>query len=876
MKLIRRALTSLALFTLAMTPRCTINAALEGEEGGIEGGVMVAIDGGEGGIINIDPTLDTDGDGLTDLREIRDYGTSPTVIDTDGDGFTDYDELVTKAFDPDVDITQFNPLIADIPELVVELVSAPALGMYYTEGTTTGQTLGTERTNSTSNANTSSWGGSNSHSVEMPHTAGVEVGISHEFGMFGGSTVEAKLRYEYSHSTTNETTSSWSEEQTRENSTALAQIESTELSETVTVEGGYLQMAAQLRNSGNIAFIIDGLTLAAFTRDASDPLKIGPIGTLTYLDPSNTNVFPETVLTPGESLPPMTFNADLDIGTMKALLADSSNLVIAPATGTLQGNGDLNFELASTNVNARTARLIIDYGLDRPSESYRVATVIDQENPGVGGQAILDTVLRIPYELGTAMWRHGENPSASASFTGLTSIRGVAMSDDDSSYWIVSHTRSVDSGTSEITDYHNLILGDYDFDSLVLQKGETLHLVYVKDQDRDGLGERAEFLYGTDPNDADTDDDGLSDSQEVNGWTIDFEGNPELRVSSNPTVADTDGDGADDLAEYIAGTHPAGADNDAPLVDSLVATLEGFAAGLTFNVSDPDGAVVKVTIDWGDASTPEEITGADLSAMAPTHDYAAVGTYTVSVVAEDNLGSSSTASTTEAVTTLPTNGLIVHMAFSSDLTASTGTALSLSGPTNYVTDRHGMGDSALDLYGTGESSMFSLLSTTNLAISESFTIAIWINLNGGFNGNYARVAGQGEWFNLYSSASSSGISFGILDGGSADAGETQLVENQSLASGWRFYVGVVERLSAGQSSLRLYRDGALADEASVAKTYTNPGSCRFFVGTFGDGNRCTHNSAEEFTGFDGSVDDLRVYDRALTTGEVAALYQEGN
>ena len=44
-----------------------------------------------------------------------------------------------------------------------------------------------------------------------------------------------------------------------------------------------------------------------------------------------------------------------------------------------------------------------------------------------------------------------------------------------------------------------------------------LHLVYVQDQDRDGLGDRSELVYGTDPNDPDSDDDTCGDSQEVGG-----------------------------------------------------------------------------------------------------------------------------------------------------------------------------------------------------------------------------------------------------------------------------------------------------------------------------------------------------------------------
>ena len=53
----------------------------------------------------IDPDLDTDGDGVSDVKELT-FGTDPEAPDTDGDGLSDYDELYvyfTAAGDPDSD-----------------------------------------------------------------------------------------------------------------------------------------------------------------------------------------------------------------------------------------------------------------------------------------------------------------------------------------------------------------------------------------------------------------------------------------------------------------------------------------------------------------------------------------------------------------------------------------------------------------------------------------------------------------------------------------------------------------------------------------------------------------------------------------------------
>lgn len=81
------------------------------------------------------------------------------------------------------------------------------------------------------------------------------------------------------------------------------------------------------------------------------------------------------------------------------------------------------------------------------------------------------------------------------------------------------------------------------------------------DDDGDLLSNGEEQDIGTDPNDPDTDDDGISDFGEVG-----FE--PGSSTGTDPLVFDTDGDGAGDGAEIDAGTDPTVADsapaNDEP------------------------------------------------------------------------------------------------------------------------------------------------------------------------------------------------------------------------------------------------------------------------------------------------------------------------
>jgi hypothetical protein len=87
------------------------------------------------------------------------------------------------------------------------------------------------------------------------------------------------------------------------------------------------------------------------------------------------------------------------------------------------------------------------------------------------------------------------------------------------------------------------------------------------DDDEDGLSNAQEIQLGTNPNNPDTDGDGLNDGQEVNqfgtnpkqqdtdGDTL-TDGAEVNEHNTSPTNADTDGDGSPDGVEVNAGTNP--------------------------------------------------------------------------------------------------------------------------------------------------------------------------------------------------------------------------------------------------------------------------------------------------------------------------------
>src|SRR5439155_14716912 len=67
---------------------------------------------------------------------------------------------------------------------------------------------------------------------------------------------------------------------------------------------------------------------------------------------------------------------------------------------------------------------------------------------------------------------------------------------------------------------------------------------------------------------------------------------------------------------------------------------------VTFTASDVDGSVSSMTVNWGDGTTPDSLSG---TATSDTHSYTSSGSFTITVVATDNSGSTGQATGTLTV-----------------------------------------------------------------------------------------------------------------------------------------------------------------------------------------------------------------------------------
>lgn len=141
-----------------------------------------------------------------------------------------------------------------------------------------------------------------------------------------------------------------------------------------------------------------------------------------------------------------------------------------------------------------------------------------------------------------------------------------------------------DQDEDELTDFQETMLGtdplDWDSDDDLLSDGNEVNTYAtdpnLPDSDGDGLDDGAEvFKWDTSPTEADTDGDLLWDSDEIFGWPGSLAG------GSDPMRADTDGGGRDDRAERQIGSNPRDGVDDSKVQEHVVRvgdTLNDIAA----------------------------------------------------------------------------------------------------------------------------------------------------------------------------------------------------------------------------------------------------------------------------------------------------------
>jgi hypothetical protein len=608
----------------ALPPVCTKNPGAADHQHDNDGDCLANDEESQYGT---DPeNTDTDCDGLSDYDEIYVYGTAPTnrdsdqdsagpdgkgvpnanlydgnelksapkrpssplLKDTDGDGMTDYEELQE----------QFNPAVAEVPVFTVDIEDSPTVQIWTTES---------DKASVQVAINTSQQEKKSDQNV-VQNTIKNETNLNAKVGLDLTKITSPSI-------TKFDLEGGWTRTDSFSNTTTLQLEESSKedfnraYNQNRDVEFKKATLTGRMKfvNNGRFAVDLQNVEISFFRFDpqTGETQVIASAST-----PKDGAV---TVGTGDSNFIYITFaDTEISIPMAQALLENPYGLGLqVDSFEPIQPQaGNQNFKAITENVVSYANTLIIDYGVERDIEKFSVAnhiyrTTKGEASPctpdatragqsclfGVTMKQVLGDYLDIDYEtFDTGALKRVRD--VDTQLTAAGKIKG---------YWAVSKNNisARDQNKFEEITFRPPEGAD-------VTNRDVISLVYVKDEDGDGLIDREELAYGTDYQKADTDGDGLSDRDELReGWMLAL---AKEKVFSDPLAADSDGDLLNDSREKQAQTDPYKSDTDG---DTLGDSEEVTKYRTNPNNSDSDAD--KLT-------DGEEIAGVEVKDKAYTSD----------------------------------------------------------------------------------------------------------------------------------------------------------------------------------------------------------------------------------------------------------------
>jgi chitodextrinase len=238
------------------------------------------------------------------------------------------------------------------------------------------------------------------------------------------------------------------------------------------------------------------------------------------------------------------------------------------------------------------------------------------------------------------------------------------------------------------------------------------------------------------------------------------------------------------------------------------------------------------------------------------------GIHSLTAIAHDTAHNAATSAVVQVTvsntaTQPPAAGLIGYWNFDEGSgtiahdTSTSGYNGALSGPIWTV----GKINSGLSFNGT------SAVVTPNITLGNTFSVSAWVNPAVTVQGTWARIAETQYSSGFYLGANEYGARYKFIVNGAAGSTGTCLAnygcaEGGTVASGWHLVTATFDGTTA-----RLY-----VDNAQVASdTFSAPANTNFplYIGRY--------YGASAY-GWNGAIDEVRLYNRALTPTEVIAIY----
>ncbi len=532
---------------------------------------------------------DTDGDGLTDWQELSRFYSEPTVMDTDGDGLNDGLEanfFGTSALLEDTDGDQLtddyeigadnrNPRLADLPKVDIRVGTVDLrLDVRFEETTSTGtrEVDSKEAAVTLAQSQESARASETSTTLDWFIQGGAEVCI--KGSCEEADTAGAKFTVEGGASGGTTTTFSSASVNTAQREYATTLATEAEVSAEATlnrvVEGASIAVELSLANASNIAFTISNIEVTALLQDPSDPSKLVPVATLFAASDAPISIGP---LTPERG--PFRFVSDDAFPSLvESLMANPRGVIFRVANYDITDELGRNFAFVEQDVNDRTAFLEINYAGNLDLERHQVATnstFTDGGLPaGITMKQLLEDVLGLEHVDQALDETLDPNDAADADLLdasystrvvdGITVLHRIKRVSSELTatprvWWVLGP-----QGNITPTEFRP----GKDFLSYRVFADQDYAFAFVQDQDEDDVEAIEELLYRSLDNDADSDDDGIRDGDEVYGpyqgnrrvrWLITMDdGRDSYTTMSHPGRADTDGDGLTDCQELLFST----------------------------------------------------------------------------------------------------------------------------------------------------------------------------------------------------------------------------------------------------------------------------------------------------------------------------------
>ena len=508
---------------------------------------------------------------LFDGVELRDIGTSPTLDDTDGDAAMDGDELDDPARDP---------LLAELPLIQADLAGDTDIRLNVEFEDTVGSSIEVGSSFSTSNTTTTSNTSAESNALT--------IGIEKKWG----PAPEATLNVEFTH----EWSSSFTKEQSETAQQESSRLEAASESKTRRAAAGTIQVGMKFSNPGSFTYELEsvGYTVRMLDLD-DDDFKV--VGTLR---PDIEGI----VLAPGATTGVIRVAAeDVDATLIEQFLAHPDSLHFEVANIEFTSADGINFEFLTEQTAARTAGVVIDYGVanERADEVATVATNVERAAPGDASNSpgvFPGVSLRSRNDGGPVEWQADETPeqrrlrldppayrqgvmdalgivwcgegnapgpncyTKDPTTGGLDTVRGLGTGPREA--WSIVINGEIDNGTGDLwVDV---------FDRITVHAGDSIEMILTQDAHCDTLPDGFERRFLNTSIDgaggcsnapgADADGDGLDDREELDGWLVGV-GDTVCTAPGVPTgcrqarphhlLADSDLDGVGDALEREGG-----------------------------------------------------------------------------------------------------------------------------------------------------------------------------------------------------------------------------------------------------------------------------------------------------------------------------------